>query len=177
MSITFSTNLPRPEGTTVSPCLCAQMGLGFVRMMNGDDSAETRADLAREANPSCSQCAGTGVELVPMESPHQLNINLDNGMRLLAALGLPHEEHGTCSIADARRAVMRARNTNLGYLVRGEETLYGEPRRHADGTVEMRPVRVCSVGLSFDGLNDRISRSEAFVNGADAAGATQIHWA
>lgn len=175
MSITFSTNLPRPDGTTESPCLCAQMGEGFLRMMRGEDSVEIRADLAKQAEPACPFCRGTGVENTPVESPHTLNLANDNAERLLTALGLP-ADYGTCSIADARRAVVRARNTNHAHLVRADKTVYGAPCVQSDGTVAMRPVRVRSAGLSLEGLVERIDRFETFVKGAAAAGATDIRW-
>lgn len=175
MSVTFSTNLPRPEGTTESPCLCAQMGEGFVRMMRGEDSPEIRADLAKQAEPSCPFCRGTGVEDAPVESPHTLNLANDNAERLLTALGLP-TDYGQCSIADARRALVRARNTNLARLVREERTVYGAPCVRDDGTVAMRPVRLYSAGLSVEGLAERVCRFETFLQGAAAAGATEIRW-
>lgn len=175
MSITFSTDLPRPEGTRETPCLCAQMGEGFLSMMRGEDSAEIRADLARQAEPTCPFCRGTGVENTPVESSHTLNLANDNAQRLLSALGLS-ADYGKCSIADARRAVVSARNRNQAHLVREDATVYGAPCVQTDGTVAMRPVRVRSAGLSRQGLAERIDRFETFVRGAAAAGATQISW-
>lgn len=175
MSITFSTDLPRPKGTVESPCICAQMGEGFTRMMRGEDSAEIRADLAQQAEPSCPLCQGTGVENTPVESTHTLNLANDNAARLLTALGLS-PDYGQCSIADARRALLRARNRSHAYLVREDQTLYGAPCAQADGTVAMRPVRGFSAGLSLEALVERIGRFEAFVKGAAAAGATTITW-
>jgi hypothetical protein len=175
MGITFSTNLPPPEGTVEVPCLCAQMGDGFILMMRGQDSIEVRADLAKQADPRCMSCGGTGVENTPVESPHHLDLCLDNARRLLAALGLA-QDFGQCPVADARRALVRARNMNLGNLVRAEETTYGGPRVQEDGTVAMRPIRSHSAGLSVEGLVERIDRFESFVRSAVAAGATEIHW-
>lgn len=175
MGITFSTDLPRPTGTYETPCLCAQMGEGFGRMMRGDDSPDVRANLAENADPACVLCTGTGVEHMPLPAPHTLDFCLDNGRRLLAALGLS-EGDGQCAIADARRALLRARNTDLGYLVRADETAYGAPRVQDDGAIELRPLRLYSRGLSLEGLYDRIARFEAFVNDAAIAGATQVHW-
>jgi hypothetical protein len=144
-------------------------------MMRGEDSAEIRADLAQQADPTCLRCSGTGVELVPVESPHKLDLNMGNGPALLAALGWSGQ-YGECPIADARRALLRARNTDLSHLVRADETAYGAPRVQDDGTVAMRPVRCHSRGLTLDGLLERIARFESFVQNAAAAGATEIRW-
>jgi hypothetical protein len=151
------------------------MGEGFMAMMRGQDSAEARADLAKQADPSCPFCSGTGVENVPVMTPHMLDLANDNAERLLTALGLS-PDYGQCSIADARRALVRARNTSLGHLTRATEIVHGAPRVQSNGTVEMRPVRVHSAGLSVEGLVERIDRFEAFVKSAAAAGATQISW-
>jgi hypothetical protein len=71
---------------------------------------------------------------------------------------------------------VRARNVDLTHLVREEETVYGPPRTDEDGTVQLRPLRVFSRGLSLQGLNDRITAFAALVQDAAEAGATRINW-
>ncbi len=107
-----------------------------------------------------------------------LNLANANARALLAALGLETDEYlcGQCTVAEARRAVMRARNTNLSHLERAEERRYGAPRRREDGSVEMRPLRVLAYGLSADGLLERVARFERLVAHAAELGAAEIYW-
>jgi hypothetical protein len=140
MSVTFATELPGPPGTDDSPCLCAQMTTGFASMMRGHDTPEVRASLATGADPACPSC-GSGVERVPRGDPLRLNLANDNALRLLALLGLPMAPAGECTIAEARRALLRARNVDLGNYVREDEVVHGAARERADGAVELRPVR------------------------------------
>lgn len=175
MGITFSTDLARPEGTTESPCLCAQMTDAFLRMMRGEDSDGIRAELAAGADPACHMCSGSGVERSPVESPHRLEMNL-YGFRVLQALGFAPEPCGECSIADARRALLRAKNQDVTHLLSDDEKRYGAPRRNEDGAIELRPVRAHTRGLSRDDLFRRFHAFETFVRSAADAGATTIRW-
>jgi len=175
MGITFSTDLAAPEGTTESPCLCAQMTAAFLSMMRGEDSDEIRAELAREARPDCPQCEGKGVEREPVRSPHRLDMNL-HGFNVLRALGLAAEPYGQCTIAEARRALLRARNQDVRHLLSEDEVHYGAACEREDGAIELRPVRGHSKGLSRDDLARRVSAFEAFVRQAADAGAQVIHW-
>lgn len=176
MSITFATDLPHPPGTVESPCLCAQMATGFASMMRGRDDAQVRASLAAGADAACPSCHGSGVEHVPRENPLSLNLANDNAFRLLAALGLPVAPSGECSIAEARRALLSARNVELGSYVREENVLHGAAREREDGVIELRPILVWSRGLSVDRLAGYLDRLEVLVRDGAAAGATKIVW-
>jgi hypothetical protein len=175
MSLDFSTDLRAPRETVESPCLCAQMCEAWGRMYHGGASDEIRAELAREADSGCPHCRGTGIEMVPVESPHSLNTNL-YGYSMLRALGLPAEQSGECTIAEARRGLLRARNTDLGHLVEEEETTYGRPCADENGAIQLRPLRSHTRGLSLEDLDRRLNDFSAFVEGAAEAGATQIFW-
>lgn len=175
MSFDFSTDLGGPTGTVESPCLCAQLCNAWGLMYHGETSAEIRAELAREARSDCPNCNGSGVEMVPVESPHALNMN-QYGYRVLRALGLPAESCGQCTIAEARRGLLRALNTDLGHLLEDEEVIYGRPRAGENGAIELRPVRSFSKGLSREGLDRRIAAFRTFVQNAADAGATRIFW-
>jgi len=176
MSITFATDLPGPPGTDDSPCLCAQMTLGFVSMMRGLDTPAVRANLATGADAGCPSCGGAGVERVPRENPLCLNLANDNAFRLLALLGLPVTPLGECSIAHARRALLRARNVDLGNHVRDDEVVQGTPCEREDGTVELRPIRAWIRGLSVDRLAGYVERLDAVVRTGEAARATKLVW-
>ena len=162
MSVTFSTDLPALEGSEDSPCLCAQMAPAFFRFMDGEDTPDVRAELAEEASPECLRCGGKGVETVPLGSPVTYNLANENASILLRALGLS-EGLGECTIAEARRSLLRARNVRLDGLTRPEEITYGSPRQNVDGVVEMHPLRSFSQGLDVEDILDRIERFEIFL--------------
>lgn len=171
MSVTFFSNV-RAETSTEEPCLCAQFAPGWGL---GEISAELRAELAAHADPDCRLCRGKGVELA---ARNELSLNLCNGnaAALCGLLGLP-QEYGSAPVALARRAVMRARaRADVSAFTRPEETVHGAPRVHADGTVELRPIRISSMGLDSAGLVDRLERFAALVESAAAAGGTEISW-
>lgn len=177
MSITFNSDAPFEARLKNEPCLCAQMGWGFLAMMRGEDSVEVRANLQEESRPDCPQCGGTGVEVVEETDAPSLNLANDNAARLLAAMDLPCDCDGEMTLAEARRGLMRARaRQDLSQFVREETTVYGAPRAQEDGSVELHPVRAQSFGLSVEGLRDRIERFGAFVEAAAARGAQTIFW-
>jgi hypothetical protein len=177
MSVTFSSDAPFKAWLKPEPCLCAQMGWGFPAMMRGEDSAEVRANLQEECRPDCLHCKGTGIEVVEETDAPSLNLANDNAARLLAILGLPCDEDGEVTIAESRRALMRARaRQDLSLFTREGKTVYGAPRAQEDGSVELRPVRAQSFGLSAEGLRDRIERFGTFVEEAAARGARTIFW-
>ncbi len=176
MSITFMTNLPGPRGTEDAPCLCAQMTAGFASMMRGLDTPAVRASLATGADPACPSCRGAGLERVPRENPICLNLANHNAFRLLALLGLPVAPAGECTIAEARRAILRARNVKVSSYVREDEVVHGAPREREDGAVELRPIRTWIRGLSVEGLAGYVERLDVMVRNGGEAGATKIVW-
>jgi hypothetical protein len=176
MTITFATDLPRPPGTVESPCLCAQMTAGFVSMMRGLDTPEVRAGLAEGAAPACASCRGSGVERVPRENPLTLNLANDNAFRLLALLGLPVAPAGKSTLAEARRALLRARNGRVDHYAREDEVVHGTPSEREDGTVELRPVRAWIRGLGVDRLAGYVDQLEALVQSAGKRGAKELVW-
>lgn len=106
-----------------------------------------------------------------------LNLANSNARALLQAMGLDSEElYGECSIADARRAIMRARNTDVSDFTRAEEIVHGKPREDAEGVIQLRPVRMVSFGLDVHGLNDRIDRFADMVEEGARKGARGIFW-
>jgi hypothetical protein len=176
MTITFATDLPGPTDTDDSPCLCAQMTAGFALMMRGLDSRAVRAHLAAGALPGCPSCGGSGVERVPREDSPCLNLANDNAFRLLALLGLPVAPAGECTIAEARRALLRARNGKVGNYVRQDEVVHGAPCEREDGTIELRPIRVWIGGLSVERLTAYVDRLEAVVQDGGERGAKKLVW-
>jgi hypothetical protein len=146
MTITFATDLPPPQRTESSPCLCAQMTTGFVSMMRGHDGPGVQANLAAGADRACPSCQGSGVERVPRENPLSLNLANDNAHRLLSLLGLPVAPTGECTIAEARRAVLRARNVKVGSYAREDQVVHGAP-----ASARMVPSSSDLFGRGFEG--------------------------
>jgi hypothetical protein len=169
MSITFYSDAPETTTLVKEHCLCAQMAEGFM----GDATPEA---LRAAANPRCAQCGGSGVEEVPQTDGERLNFANANGIALLRALRLGMAYTGDITIAEARRAIIRARAGSLEPFVRLEEKLIGKPVVRADGAIEARPVRMHSAGLDVDGLKSRLDAFEAFVGASEARGAKMIHW-
>jgi hypothetical protein len=176
MTITFATDLPGPQGTEESPCLCAQVTTGFVSMMRGHDTPEARVHLAAGADPACLSCGGSGVERVPREDPLCLNLANENAFRLLALLGLPVAPGGECTIAEARRAILRARNAKMGSYAREDQVVHGAPGEREDGAIELRPTRAWIRGLSVERLAGYVERLDALVRNGSETGATKLVW-
>jgi hypothetical protein len=60
-------------------------------------------------------------------------------------------------------AVVRARATFERRFLREEAVVHGEPRTHADGTIELRPVCVWSAGIDGDYLVRQLDRPAVLV--------------
>jgi len=178
MSYTFTANITDAKTSTrEEPCLCAQNAEGF-----GDafrNSVEPhRAELAREAWADCGICKGTGVESVTDDDAPRLNLNEGNAVLLLKVLDLPVDCWGEITLAEARRAVMKARSRkNLSAFERDTKAVYGAPTTDENGVVELRPLRVHSFGITEAGLRDRIERFAELVELGASRGATKITWA
>ena len=152
------------------------MTTGFVSMMRGLDGPGVRANLAAGADRACSSCQGSGVESVPRENPLSLNLANDNAHRLLALLGLPAAPAGECTIAEARRAILRARIVKVGSYAREDQVVHGAPGEREDGAIELRPTRAWIRGLSVDRLAGYVERLDALVRNGGEAGATKLVW-
>ena len=90
------------------------------------------------------------------------SVNFANvaAIAVLEAMALGSHWGGECTIAEARRGVIRARNTKIDGL-----TFKG----HAFG-------RVVSGGLDLDGLNRRIDDFSKMVEIGAKSGAKSIYW-
>jgi len=177
MSYTFTANVTDTQTSIKEePCLCAQGAECFGdAFQNGVEPH--RAELAADAWDKCPSCKGTGVEPVENDDAPSLNLNEGNAVLLLGALGLTVDCWGEITLAEARRALMRARaRKSLSGYTRASETLYGAPRTGEDGVVELRPVRSHGGALTEDDLRDRIERFASLVELAATRGATNITW-
>lgn len=116
------------------------------------------------------------MEWVPRENPLSLNLANENAVRLLALLGLPVAPAGECTIAEARRALLRARNGRVDRYAREDELVHGAPSEREDGAVELRPIRAWIRGLSVERLAGYVERLEALVQNGGTAGATKLLW-
>lgn len=168
MSIIFCSDAPERVEATEEGCLCAQLAPGWC---NG----AAPELLAQHADPACARCHGTGVEIVSVDRNPSVNLSNGNAGALLRALGL-HGDHGTASLPEARRAVMRARARDLSALERPTEVRRARSFA-SDGTIaELYRVQSVSIGLDATGLAERIEQFAAFVEASAALGARAIHW-
>lgn len=145
-------------------------------MMSGEDSAEIRQDLATSANPSCPLCQGKGIEHVEDDNLPMFNVSNEMAKVLLALFHLEGMD-GSMSLAEARRGIMRARSkSDISEYVVPEDRVYGKPVVREDGTVELRPLRMLSFGVSSDRILDRLQAFINFVEESAHLGATTISW-
>jgi hypothetical protein len=117
------------------------------------------------------------------DHPLWLNLANDNARAFLGLLGVTVSDEsdlfGEMSLAEVRRAVMVARatfNRKAAGFTREEASIYGKPRDNGDGTVEMRPLRVHTAGLSMDRLARYIDRLADLTEALAEKGATHISW-
>jgi hypothetical protein len=138
----------------------------------------------RQAHP---RAAGRPAS-VDLEPEDRAFVNWSNGnaATLFDLLGLrgaradvDSDFTGEVSVAEARRAVIRARATlqrRGPALTRPEVAVYGAPRTLPDGVVELRPLRLWSAGLDVDDMRVRLHAFERCVNALALRGATHITW-
>ncbi len=126
MSITFHTNGPYVEVMRNEPCLCAQAVHWEIwgQAMDGDFNPLVRAALADQAYDGCPCCKGSGIDIVPHIERPEVNLANENAFIILSALGLEPSPNGSISFPELRRAVIRAKNTDLSKFVREPEVQY-----------------------------------------------------
>lgn len=112
--------------------------------------------------------------------PGFLNLCNANAFALLSLLGLDAEDScGSCSLADARRGIMRARASferRAPAFERAPAVEYAAPRTGTDGVVELKPIRYLSPGFDASDLLDRLDRFAVTVEALASRGATHITW-
>jgi hypothetical protein len=104
----------------------------------------------------------------------------ENARVMFDLLGIDAGEElvGEATIAELRRAVMRARATvdrRAPELSRPGSVEYGAPVER-DGVVEMRPVRIVRGPILEERIRERLEDLAAFVEAAARAGATGVTW-
>lgn len=181
MSLTFSTNHPTAANDSrVAACMCAQDAPSWcdvvdLELEGGMPSTEQLDELRDHAWDQCPTCGGQGHTLERPFAP-MLSLANVNARALFGVLGLPFAEAGVVTIAEARRAVMRARaRTELGAFERPAIVVTGAPIER-DGVVELRPVRARIGGLDAEMILDRVERLAELVEQGAADGATVLCW-
>ena len=91
-------------------------------------------------------------------------------------LGIARGPTGECTIAEARSALLRARNGRVDRYVREHEVVHGAPSGRGDGAVELRPIRAWIRGLSVERLAGYVERLEALVRSGGTASASRLLW-
>lgn len=177
MSITFNSNATLETLTVkTEACLCAQGSELWTMNLTGA-SEETLCDLRAHADPACPMCKGTGVENRDDSDKPYVNWCNGNAYTMLKVLGLRGADGGSVAIAEARRAVIRATSrSDLNAYARPDECLYGAPRADENGAIELRPLRVVSMGLDVEAIQERITQFAEFVEESARRGATRIWW-
>ena len=191
MSVTFSAfrlvTLPSSRRVRVNPgarlvesaCLCAQDAPSWDMYLEGTDLLELR----EYAEETCVLCGGIGVSPIE-EGGIDFTLGNLNAAAFLALLGIDSEYLvGELSIAEARRATMRARarfDAVAPVLVREGVDLVS-PRGttvRADGVVELTGGRYRgNVGaLELEDLEGYVQRFGLFVEAAARGGASSISW-
>lgn len=169
MSVTFFSDATSNKTCKEEHCLCAQFAEGWMR----DATPEA---LRAAADPKCSACGGSGVEMVIVDDRPELNVANGNARLLLAALRLDDSELiGRITLPEARRALIRARAGSLEPFTRQAFIEHGAPRSEGD-VVALRPVRVFAASLDEHQMAGYLDSFEALVMGAEASGAKYIHW-
>ncbi len=107
------------------------------------------------------------------EHPAYLGLNMGNAHALLSLLGLARlrendTQYGSCTMPEARRAILQAR-------ARFERTAHEHTREGSD-TKRPGGARFVTKGLDEDGLKLRLDMFEEFVNTMDRMGADRIRW-
>lgn len=117
----------------------------------------------------------TGGEGLPV-----IDWNMGNASAMFQLLGLPTDEQwGQLPLPVLRRAVMRAKarfERTAPSLTRAPSVQHGAPRENADGSIELRPVRVWGGGLDVEGMKTRLNAFSDFIELAAERGATAISW-
>lgn len=163
-----------PETARPEPCLCAQRAPNYADALF-DGLEPHRTELAQHAEHDCRLCQGSGVEI--RTSPeHMVDLSSRNALAVLGGLMGLDPQDGRISIPEARRALMRARARDPQPHTSPARRLYGAPRTHEDGVVELRPVRLVDQGIDTDGLTSRLDRIAQLVETAAQLGCPGIEW-
>lgn len=176
MSVSFFSDAAFRTWATREPCLCAQGAPSFAEALLGGVTPAVEGDLPVDASPDCPWCDGTGVEEVEQDDAPVLCWSNDNALVLLRVLEVEAARDGL-TLAEARRAVMRARSCrDLSVFARGDEVVHSQPRDLGDGIVELHPVRGWSRGLDADDIWARVEAFAEFVEEVGRRGGTRIWW-
>lgn len=178
MSVTFTSDGQRTTRQLIAPCLCAQraecFGEAFGEAQEGRPVHQWAAELSDAADPHCSTCDGTGIEVGEVDDLPEVNFANGNVLVILVALGLPQDWVGSCPLPVARRGawaflnrrrlepqVQRALDQRNGWELEARGT-YG--------------VRVVTQEMTEDGLRERVQSFATFVEQSSMRGATVIRW-
>ena len=163
MSVTFSSDLPDQGLPVMEPCLCTQMDESFSQWVQygpGEPSVMRAA-----AAQGCYTCKGTGIEGYERSALPELNLANANAEALLNAMGIKQDYyHGEMSVAEARRGVVRARNTRIPV-----------PPKPAWSQVFGGP-RLIGGEITEESILERVNRFENFLNAVSELGAKKITW-
>lgn len=164
MSVTFTAADLADEGLpTLEPCLCTQMHESFgdwVRHGAGDPETMKAA-----ASSDCWTCKGSGIEAMVLSTVPQLNFANLNAAALIRAMGIEQDYyHGEMTVAQARRGILRARNTKFQMATQPDwKQVFGG-------------ARIIGGELTRESVLDHVNRFAAFVDTVAKLGAKRIRW-
>lgn len=163
MSVTFKADLPDEGLPVLEPCLCTQMDEHFSQWMQygaGEPSVMQAA-----ADPGCYMCKGTGVERYSRPTLPELNLANANAEALFNAMGIKKDYwYGEMTVVEARRGVVRARNTRINV-----------PPKPAWSAVFGGP-RIIGGEITEESILERVNRFAHFVDTVSKLGAKKITW-
>lgn len=163
MSVTFSSDAYDQGLPVMEPCLCTQMDPSFSQWFRYGVDAEA-AKFA--ASPECWTCKGSGVEGYVRSALPELNFANENAEALINAMGIKQDYyHGSMTLAQARRGIVRARNTKFSVPERPAwEGVFGGARIIPGGEITRESVL------------DHVNRFADFVEKVAKLGAKKIVW-
>lgn len=163
MSVTFKADLPDTGLPTLEPCLCTQMDERFSQWFRHGPGAPE--EIRAAASPECYMCSGTGTEGVTLPTIPELNLANVNAAALLEAMGIKQDYyHGEMTVTQARRGIIRARNT-----------AFAVPEKPAWSSV-FGGARVIGGEVTRESILDRVNRFAHFVDTVSKLGAKKIVW-
>lgn len=145
-------------------------------VIRNDDSEQTKKLLSIIGKDDCKECQGKGYVFFK-EFSGSINFSNANAGILLSMMGYKDEHlySNSVPISEFKRRLIYAKNINAEKFERTDHIEYGSPREMGN-VVQLKPIRLMSMGLSAEEIRYRISRLEDFVKQAEQHSAKEIYW-
>jgi len=146
-------------------------------VLEGDDSDKNKALLSLIGREECEFCNGTG-GVYQEDLDVKINWSNANAAAILSLMGYKDQQlyNHNVPISEFKRRLMYALNVDPSRVERPEEIEYGKPREVSPGVIEMKPIRMFSMGLDSYEIQFKLNRLSDFVREAESNNATEIYW-